>query len=364
MSQTSDTCSVGTSSLDSSIEHLSENSYIYKPRSQPDSSDASPNPSITLQAPNLILLFSWTGAHPKHIAKYTSGYIDRFPSTPIIVIQTSINDLIYRTSAKKRRSLLPAINAITASPSLQSNILLHAFSEGGSSTSVHFAKAFLAATKRRLPITAKVLDSCPGTLHFTSLAKTARNTVPNNPTAQVLGSLVAYTIIASYWTTFLVVGNREDVEDPKDLYYKTKVSLNDPKLWNTMAPRAYLFSKADKLIGWKSVLEHARSSELRGTPVFVEVFDKSAHCAHIRAPEDATRYWKCVQKVWDAGVSGSRVGAGVGYEKKDGLEIQVTDLGDGSQPMMVKKRCTCSDCGVLEGNTRERLFYRWFDKKS
>jgi hypothetical protein len=109
-----------------------------------------------------------------------------------------------------------------------------------------------------------ILDSCPGTLHFTNLTHTARNTVPNNPTAQVFASLAAYAIIASYWTTFLLIGDREDVDDPKDLNAKTKIALNDRTLWNTMVPRSYLFSKVDKLTNWQSVLEHARDAESRG----------------------------------------------------------------------------------------------------
>ena len=211
-----------------------------------------------------------------------------------MVITTSINDLTYRTSRKKRRALLPAIAAITSSSTFNTNILLHAFSEGGSSTSVHFAKAFLARTRHRLPLTTLILDSCPGTLHFTNLANTARNTVPNNPTAQVFASLIAYAIVASYWITFLLIGDREDVDNPKDLNAKTKIALNDRTLWNTMVSRAYLFSKADKLINWRSVLEHARDAESRGALVFVELFEKSSHCAHIRAKEDAERYWSMV----------------------------------------------------------------------
>jgi Eukaryotic protein of unknown function (DUF829) len=125
-----------------------------------------------------------------------------------MVITTSINDLTYRTSSKKRRALLPTIAATTCPPTFNTNILLHAFSEGGSSTSIHFAKAFLAQTRRRLPLTALILNSCPGTLYFTNLAHTARNTVPNNQTTQVFASLTAYTITASYWTTFLLIGDR------------------------------------------------------------------------------------------------------------------------------------------------------------
>jgi hypothetical protein len=64
----------------------------------------------------------------------------------------------------------------------------------------------------------------------------------------VFASLTAYGIIASYWTTFLLIGDREDVDDPKDLNAKTKIVLNDHTLWDTMVPRAYLFSRVDKLI--------------------------------------------------------------------------------------------------------------------
>jgi hypothetical protein len=43
----------------------------------------------------------------------------------------------------------------------------------------------------------------------------------------VFASLTAYTVIASYWTTLLLIGDREDVDDPKDLNAKTKIALND-----------------------------------------------------------------------------------------------------------------------------------------
>jgi hypothetical protein len=150
MSQTSD-----TPSLDLSIEHLSPSIFICKPNIPTIENDSAP--ITTLQPPNLILLFSWTGAQHKHITKYTSGYTARFPTTPIMVITTSINDLTYRTSSKKRRSLLPAITTIANSATLNTNILLHAFSEGGSSTSVRFAKAFRDHTRRRLPLSALIL---------------------------------------------------------------------------------------------------------------------------------------------------------------------------------------------------------------
>ena len=96
-----------------------------------------------------------------------------------------------------------------------------------------------------------------------------------------------------------------------------------------MAPRAYPFSKADKLIEWKTVLDHARDAETRGMPVFVELFEKSAHCAHIRAKEDAERYWGAVQKVWDTKLNGgaSLIETEVGDGKNDAVDVKVQELG-------------------------------------
>jgi hypothetical protein len=46
----------------------------------------------------------------------------------------------------------------------------------------------------------------------------------------VFASLTACAIIASYWTTFLLIGDREDVDDPEDLNAKTKMASNDRTL--------------------------------------------------------------------------------------------------------------------------------------
>lgn len=337
------------------IEHLSPSTYIFRPDPAPvnDNTNTNSQPTSTSPAPNLILLFPWTGAQPQHIAKYTSGYTLRFPSTPIMVIQTFINDLIYRTSSKRRQSLLPAITTILSSSSssssssnLTTNILLHAFSEGGSSTSVQFAKAYLSLTRTRLPIAALILDSCPGTLHLSRLASTARKTCPGQPQLQTLASIAAYAVIATYLGKYLLMGTRDDrLDDPHDLNHRTKRALDDAALWPTTVPRAYLFSKADALIAWRSVLGHARRSERRGTPIFVEVFEESKHCAHIRDEEggDKKRYWAAVERVWEARVSGRRKGEGVVFGKgKDGVQVKLLELGLADE--VERKLCRCSDC--------------------
>jgi hypothetical protein len=87
--------------------------------------------------------------------------------------------------------------------------------------------------------------------------------------------------------------------------------------------------------------------------VFIELFEKSSHCAHIRAKEDVERYWSTVQKAWDTTVNdvSELVEDEAGQGKKDGFEVKVEEVDVklqalgllGSRP--AKKRCTCSDCG-------------------
>ena len=157
----------------------------------------------TLDLPSLILFFSWTGAQQKHIAKYTSTYHRIYPDTSIIVIGTSINDVVCRTSKQRQRALLPTINILTSHITNSSKILVHAFCEGAT-TAVHLAKVFLATTGYRLPLSALILDSCPGTLTSRGLASAGRAAVPGKPAAQVSSIfLVSYP---SYHSTSLSFG--------------------------------------------------------------------------------------------------------------------------------------------------------------
>ena len=83
------------------------------------------------------------------------------------------------------------------------------------------------------------------------------------------------------------------------------------------------------------------------------MFEKSSHCAHIRAKEDAKRYWSVVQKLWDTRVDGvgELVEDEAGERKKDEVKVKVEEVDVKLQALglrgsrSAKKRCTCSDCG-------------------
>lgn len=273
--------------------------------------DSDSESTMNLQDPDLILLFTWTGAKPHHITKYTSAYTKLFPSSPIMVITTSLKDFLQRSSTKKQLSLIPAI-LTTLSSHLDANFLVHCFSEGGAHKAVQFAKAFLKATGRPLPISALCLDSARGTLDH---AKTAQaNTTATQPTLQTLTSLLAFTLAPSCWTTYPLICDAF-LEGPTHRYTfgKSRRALNDPRLWNVKTPRCYLFSNDDKLTDLRSVLEHARGAEKLGARVFLTPFEDTAQTQSLSAAE---KYWTTVRRTWDARGSASSL------ENPYGAEIE------------------------------------------
>ncbi|KAH6706271.1 hypothetical protein BKA61DRAFT_697900 [Leptodontidium sp. MPI-SDFR-AT-0119] len=72
--------------------------------------------------------------------------------------------------------------------------------------------------------------------------------------------------------------------------------LEDEKFWERNAPRCYLYSESDAMIGWRDVHDHAQAARRTGTPVREEIFKGSAHCAHIR--ENEAVYWDAVVETW------------------------------------------------------------------
>jgi hypothetical protein len=88
------------------------------------------------KSPDLVLLFSWTGAQSRHI----------------LVIATTINDLCFRSSTTKQRYLPPAVERVLSlGTNISSSSIIHGFSEDGSNKAVAFTEAFSSkpATNRR-----------------------------------------------------------------------------------------------------------------------------------------------------------------------------------------------------------------------
>lgn len=74
--------------------------------------------------------------------------------------------------------------------------------------------------------------------------------------------------------------------------------LNDDTVFDTRAQRVYIYSLADKMVGFEETEEHAAMAKAIGWDVTMVRFKKSAHCSHIR--EDEGKYWAAIVEVWQA----------------------------------------------------------------
>jgi hypothetical protein len=141
---------------------------------------------------------------------------------------------------------------------------------------------------------AMVIDSAPG-YGGLKASKVAWVDPVADPVARYL--LLATVVLYHLLSYFLlpVFGYRSLLERWSD-------ELKNPNLilWtNTKTPRLYIFSKQDKLVPWEKVWAHAEESKKLGVAqIEREVFDRTDHVAHARA--DPARYWKAVQRIWDA----------------------------------------------------------------
>ncbi|KAB5583488.1 hypothetical protein GE09DRAFT_303045 [Coniochaeta sp. 2T2.1] len=263
---------------------------VYQPWSQAQQ-------PTTAGSPDLILITSWTGAVPRHVAKYVQSYNDLYPHTPIMVITTQVADLALHSTKHKTSVLAPAVKYIRHRHSTRdiNQILLHAFSDGGSNKAVCLAEAYLASTGHRLPVAASVLDSTPGTERYSSNLAAFKRSLPSNKAVRSVGLVVGAVLIAIHWVWFSVFMGHE-----RNVFAKTRRGLNDQTLWNLDGmPRTYVFSQADDLISWKDIEEHATdAAERLGTTSMLVRFKNSGHCCHAR--EDEEYYWTAVRRTWES----------------------------------------------------------------
>ncbi|KAJ8112800.1 hypothetical protein OPT61_g4920 [Boeremia exigua] len=252
-------------------------------------------PIKDISAPSLILLMTWTGAHGRHISKYTKEYATMFPSSHIMVITTSSADLVFRSSKRKQHRLQPAVNYIANLQHIPccntSGILMHVFSEGGSNKACELASAYQQKTGTRLPITALYLDSTPGHPRYLRLCSALAKSFPPIPVVKQLAVVIAATILGIIWVLYCgLIGYDNNVVT------RSRKQLLDPKLFDLQTPRCYLYSKKDSLIAWQDIYEHAGESIEHSGSVTEVIFEDSDHVDHAR--KEPNRYWDAIITVW------------------------------------------------------------------
>lgn len=264
---------------------LGPNSSLYTPGLKPD--------PATSNEPALVILCSWMGAQPKHISKYTATYQRLLPRTPVLLIQSQLLDLTYRSTTTQRKNLARAtkvVQSIIASlrdggvdmPSRR--IVLHVFSHGGSNSAIQLLTCLRGDLRldRPLKLRAFILDSTPGDANFMRGIHAASVGLPRTGIARMFGLIAIYITAVYLHMIGLIEGLRK--------------KMLDSTIFSTETGRLYLYSKADKMIYWEAVRLHAEQAEAKGYSVRQHCFESSPHCGHVM--EDEEGYWQSVQNAW------------------------------------------------------------------
>lgn len=275
------------------LEHFAQvnaSVYSYKtPNSAPKASNLTSTNDLAARpkAPDVILLLSWSGANLRHLAKYVPGYLQLYPNAQIILVTSTFTDFIYGNSSGQRDQLKPVIEAITSEQ--EPVVLTHLFSNGGSHKLWRIAQLYKATTGQLLPMGMLVLDSAPGRTTFKRSVDALAHELPKAWYLRLPSLALVHLILSLLWVVLTVTGRVNTV----DRVWK---ELNWPNWINVKAFRCYIYSRADRLVWWQDIEDHADEAEAKGYRVRKETFNKTEHVAHMRS--DTTRYWRIVNEAW------------------------------------------------------------------
>jgi pimeloyl-ACP methyl ester carboxylesterase len=229
------------------------------------------------------------GAAAKHIAKYTVAYRRLFPSSRIVLIRCDLAD-IFKRSEILQSQLKPAFEVVQGHIKEGGELLVQSFSNGGGTLLVEFGKLWQAKNRTALPMRAQMIDSAPGKGGWTRSHAAIYVSLPRNVLTKIFGSVAIQLFLFSVFLWDKAMRKENSMLTMARL-------LNDPELFDIKAPRVYLYSKADAMVGDDEVEEHAEQAAATGRHVITVRFEKSPHAGHIM--EDEGKYWGAVKKAWN-----------------------------------------------------------------
>ena len=283
----------------------------------------------------LIIICTWLGAAPKHIAKYTGLYQSIAPGARILLIESNVpilissyahqRDVIKAAACVVLETLdeldyhpgMPDAKSISDDGNLEINarpkILLHTFSNGGTNT----ATQLLLVLKSRfsscpLPLAGLACDSCPANGTYWKSYDAMVLSLPKDFASRLLGALACHCILILLYS-WIACGN----ENPASLNRRTMLdseivspgwerSDKDHEEGGTKVESkgrvCYFYSKADRMCHWEDVKEHAEKAKAMGWSVKEILFEGSGHCAHFSKDED--KYAKAVKSLWQGRAGG------------------------------------------------------------
>ncbi|KIJ62853.1 hypothetical protein HYDPIDRAFT_30000 [Hydnomerulius pinastri MD-312] len=266
-------------------------------------------------APQVILIFGWMGATTRHLQNYIRPYAELYPNATQILVKCGPSFIWTSERAKGKRLLpvaealetlgcLPSSDPTTGTNNTRPRVLIHAFSNGGSGQLTALGRLLSSKYPTISPseqlVSALILDSCPATGDVRSI-KAAFTFAIRNPVARYIALSIIYFFHAIRLGFSMVFGKHWMVME------FLKLQLFKPRLLPGMSaqtPRLYIYSRKDELVPWQEVQQHAETAREKGLNVRCEVFEESAHVAHMRL--DPKRYWASVQDVWEVACQGDQ----------------------------------------------------------
>jgi len=245
----------------------------------------------------LVVVASWMDARDLHIAKYIDQYRALYPTSKILLVKFIFKQMLFGSVAE--RAVDPAVSYLRSlvdsgylsSSSLQPEILVHIFSNGGMASTKHLFNSYHEKTGQAFPLHAAVYDSCPGGYSYSKTQNAIMAGFPER-WRWIVAPLVH--LLNMYFWVFTRLGRPYALITNPLFHNDTKEKRE--------TNRTYIYGTNDVMVDWRHVEAHAKEAESKGFVVRREVFLDSAHVAHARS--DKSRYWKLVTETWNKARSG------------------------------------------------------------
>ena len=187
--------------------------------------------------------------------------------------------------------------------------MLHTFSNGGTNTATQLLIELYHTLSNSstpgcqltpFPLRGILLDSCPAKGTYWKSYNAMVLSLPRDVATQLLGAFAVHLLLVLLYT-WIACGN----ENPAGLMRRT---LLDEAISRGMSDEdestsevgkgrvCYLYSKEDEMCEWTDIRDHAEEARSMGWKVDEEVFEGSAHCAHLSA--DMGKYISAMEKMW------------------------------------------------------------------
>ncbi|UZJ54415.1 hypothetical protein CBS101457_003735 [Exobasidium rhododendri] len=297
-------------------------------------------------SPDAILIMGWMNAPLRIVAKYAAPYTKLFPEATII-IKLSVGSAFVASKEAKAKSFREVVKALeevqTSSDAKyqlhnqvaelqksgnqaglrmdvdsqirlqdeaenkseddvpqpqkrQSNgVMIHSFSDGGAN---NLSELLRLLRGRNVPSTSALIFDCsPGIANARSGSIAFTLPLSHRPYVRLIARLLLYSYFRALYTLKWILGRKSWSE-------VLRLHLNTSQAWSyteekhkstekeNLPPRMYLYSKADALIDYRAVEEHAEeAARLQSLPGPVEVDDLLRKDSDVSKGVVAVRRW-------------------------------------------------------------------------